>query len=71
MDIRFTNHVQYRLLERGIDTDKIKRAINADTKPSRIEPNLLVARWNIDEKTLEVIYKIEGKRRIIITAYHI
>jgi len=71
MDIVFTHHVQYRLIERDISTERVRQVILQAKTREKIEQNLLMVRGSIEGKTLEVIYKEEGKKKIVITSYYL
>ena len=77
MRLKFPNHAQERIQERGIDVDHIKKAIR---EPDFTEPQFegrILARKQIDKKRLiEVIYfkEVSVKKTndyLIITAYYL
>lgn len=78
MNLKFSLHFQYRLAERGISVDHLKKAIrDPDVKEEVFEGRTRV-RKKIDEvgKELEVIYFKEQFRDkkeeyIVITAYYL
>lgn len=76
MKLIFPQHFQYRMVERGIDVDHIKKAIK---EPEFTEPTFngrTLARREIDEKrVIEVIYYRQGFKGandvVVITAYYL
>lgn len=68
MKIRVSTHAQIRLLERGIDIEKVKKVISA--------PDLLVPEFEgrtkvsklLDDRNITVIYTKEKNVFVIITA---
>jgi len=76
MILKFPNHFQERMLERGINIDHLKKAIkNPDSSKNVFEGRVEVTK-KVEGKTIKVIYYKEGFRDrkneyIIITAYYL
>lgn len=76
MFLRFTNHCQSRILERGINIEHIKKAIREpDSKKNVFEGKIQVNK-KVGSKVIEVIYckgSLRGKKEeyIVITAYYL
>ena len=76
MKLLFPKHFQYRMVERGIDIDHIKRAIKNPDFTEAVFKGRILVRKEIDEKRIiEVIYFMQGFKDandpIIITAYYL
>lgn len=72
MQLRFPIHFREKLVERGINVDHVKQAIqNPDYQIPKSEGRIL-ARKRIDTRVLEIIYaKGSSKNKfVIITAYY-
>lgn len=68
MKIRISNHAQYRLRERGIDIDTVKKVIsNPDRLVSEFEGRFKVSKL-LDDRTITVIYTKENNVFVVITA---
>ena len=76
MILKFPNHFQERMLERGINIDHLTKAIkNPDSSKNVFEGRVEVTK-KVEGKTIKVIYYKEGFRDrkneyIIITAYYL
>jgi len=71
MKIQLTDHVKYRILERGIDVAKIKAVLkNPDSNQSAFGSKSRAVK-KLNGKTLEVVYTKKKTEFIIITAYYI
>ena len=76
MKLKFGYHCQFRLYERGINVDHIKKAImNPDSKQDAYEGKIKVQK-KIGNKVIKVIYykkdlKDKKEEYNIITAYYI
>jgi len=76
MQLKFVYHCQFRLYERGINVDHIKKAItNPDSKQDAYEGKIKVQK-KIGEKVIKVVYsksdfKNKKEEYNIITAYYI
>lgn len=69
--IILTNHAQYRMLERKISFEEIKQTIkNGDVVDTFNGARMIVKYKIIQQKILNVVYKVESKRIIVITAYY-
>lgn len=76
MKLLFPPHFQYRMVERGIDVDHIKRAIREPDFTETTFKGRILVRKEIDEsRTIEVIYYKQGfkdaNNLVIITAYYL
>ena len=74
MKLSFSVHFQQAVIERGINIDHLKKTIrNPDA--SRVSfGGRIVARKTLDDKTLEVVYIQETRKKNecrIITAYYL
>lgn len=76
MNLKFSPHCQFRLYERGINIDHIKKAITApDNKQDAFEGKIKVQK-KIGQKIIKVIYyqdifKDKKEEYHIITAYYL
>lgn len=69
MEIRFTNHAKYRILERKIKISDIKLVIkNPDSYNYTFDDKIVVKKL-INKKILEVVYKEIKNKALIITVY--
>jgi hypothetical protein len=65
-----TNHVKARIKERGISEEEIKEVIrNPDRLDYGIRGETIVVKKVNEKRTIQVAYKIERRKRIIITAF--
>lgn len=71
MEIKFTNHAKYRVLERNIKMSDIKSALKNPDYYGFTFDGKLVARKLIGDKTLEVIYTKSKNKILIITVYYL
>ena len=68
--IIFTNHAKHRLFERKIDAHHAIRIIKSGTLMSNGLGGKIVKRGKIDNgKTLEVVYKQEYNKIVVLTIY--
>jgi Domain of unknown function (DUF4258) len=68
MKIRISTHAQIRLIERGIDIDKVKKVIsNPDILVPQFEGRFKVSKL-LDDRTITVIYTKENNVFVVITA---
>ena len=76
MKLKFTIHAQYRIAERNIDVDHIKKVIaNPDAKKLDSSGQVKITK-KLNSKTIEVVYYKKGFRDrhnlyIIVTAYYL
>lgn len=76
MLLKFSNHFQVRIVERGINIDHVKSAIRSpDSSKSTFEGKIQVNK-KVDGKEIEVIYykspfRDKKEEYIVITAYYI
>ena len=71
MEIIFTNHAKCRIEERKIKFSDIKSVImNCDSNVKSFDENI-VARKIFDDCELEVVYKKNRNKIIVITAYYL
>lgn len=76
MKLRLTNHFRYRMEERGISIDHVKKAMLGPDKTESCGEGKKVARKLIEGKVLEVVYFKEAFRDkkdeyVIVTAYYL
>lgn len=69
MEIKFTNHAKYRILERKIKMSDIKSTIKNPDFCGYTFDSKLVARKLVGDKTLEVVYTKIKSEILIITVY--
>ncbi len=76
MNLKITNHCQYRIQERGISVEDIKEAIrNPDTKGEAYEGRTRVTK-DFENRSIEVIYYKDGfkdrkEEYFLVTAYYL
>ncbi len=70
MEISFTHHAKYRIMERNISVLNVRQTIKHPDSQRIDEYGMIVARKKIAGKLLEVVYRIKGSKRIVITAYY-
>ena len=71
MEIIFTNHAKYRTEERKIKFSDIKKSIiNCDSRAKSFDENIVVKKV-FDNYELEVVYKKNRNKIIVITAYYL
>ncbi|MES2213465.1 MAG: DUF4258 domain-containing protein [Patescibacteria group bacterium] len=70
MKFSFTHHAQFRIMERGISTDNIKKVLQNPDMQRKDVYGMMIANKKIGAKFLEVVYKTKGSEYIIITAYY-
>ena len=68
--VRFTDHAQYRLLERGISIEQIKVVLKSP-QLKRFSHGRWVARAQVDDENVEVVYVEKGRDMIVLTAYYV
>lgn len=71
MKIQFTDHVKYRILERGIDVSQIKTVLKNPDSNKFAFNNKMKATKKLNGRTLEVVYIKKRAEVIIVTAYYI
>ncbi|MDO8573049.1 MAG: DUF4258 domain-containing protein [bacterium] len=71
MKFRFTNHAQYRILERKISIENIKSVINKPDLSEVLPNDKIKCRRSFDGKTLVVVYLKSREDVIVLTAYYI
>jgi len=70
MEIRFTNHAKYRILERGIKMTNIRSAIKNPDYYDYVFDDKMLVRKSIGKKTLEIIYTKNKNKILVITVYY-
>ena len=71
MEIIFTNHAKFRIEERKIKFSDIKNVImNFDSNTKSFDENIVVKKV-FDSYELEVVYKKNRNKIIVITAYYL
>ncbi|HKZ37574.1 MAG TPA: DUF4258 domain-containing protein [Chryseolinea sp.] len=70
MKLKFTNHAQYRIEERGISIEDIKFVIN-NPDFSEINNGKIKCRSLIDGETLVAVYLKSRGEFVILTAYYL
>ncbi len=70
MEILFTHHAKYRIMERKIPVLNIRQTIKHPDSQSVNEYDMMVVRKKINRKLLVVVYRISGSKKIVITAYY-
>jgi hypothetical protein len=70
MEISFTHHAKYRIMERNISVLSVRQTIKHPDSQRTDEYGMMIARKKIGEKLLEVVYRIERNKQIVITAYY-
>jgi len=71
MPFVYTEHVNIRIKQRKLMPSQIEQAV---LQPDEIMPSFkgrLMVRKDFSGNTLEVVYRQEGKNKIIITAYRL
>jgi len=68
MKTRLSTHAQVRMMERGIDIDKIKKVINNPDKTSLEFNGRVKVVKNVDGKPITVVYSKDKNVFVIITA---
>ena len=69
MHIRFTNHCEERITERGLNKEQIiSTLLNPDYKESTFGGRIKVRRFD-ETQELEVIYVRQERSLVVITAY--
>lgn len=70
MNIFFTNHAKYRINERKISVINVRQAIKIPDSEKSDDYGMIIVRKKFSRKVLEVVYKIQNKNIIVITAYY-
>ena len=71
MKVHIPKHAEYRLIERGIDIDKIKQTIHSpDKRVPQFNGRTKVEKKLQEGQKLYVIYIEEKNKFVIITAYY-
>jgi len=71
MKLRFTDHAQYRVRERGISIEDIKLVIKQPDAIGLAFGNKMVAKKKLARYEIEVVYVEEKSDFVIITVYTI
>ena len=76
MKLKLPKHFQERMVERDIDVDDIKNAIETPDKKKTVFEGRIVVTKKVGHKTIEVVYYTKGFREkkdehIVITAYYL
>ncbi len=76
MKLKFPPHFQARLVERGIDVDHIKQAIQEPDSKVALFQGRIAVKKNVAERTIKVVYfkdrfRDRANEYIIITAYYL
>lgn len=72
MELKFTNHAKYRILERKIKMTDIKSVLKNPDYRANVFDNKIRARKSFSKYTLEIVYTniSQNKNKIlIVTAY--
>ena len=69
MPIKFTKHALQQMQNRNIKKEEVLETINNPEKLGKNSSKNLIAQRVFGDKLLRVIYRIEEKDKIIITAY--
>lgn len=70
-----THHFQYRMLERGIELDHVKKAVkDPDFTETTFQDRIMVRKQIDENRVIEVIYYRQGFKGandyVIVTAYY-
>lgn len=76
MTLKFTNHCQIRILERKINIEHIKKAVNEPDFKKNVFEGKIQVRKKIGSKIIEVVYCKKGfkdkkEEYIVVTAYYL
>lgn len=71
MKLKFTNHVKYRLLERGISALDIKVVLKNPDYDELTFGNKHKAGKSLEGKILEIIYFYDKSDIIVVTVYYL
>ena len=71
MKLRFTNHAQFRIFQRKISIEDIKKVIREPDFSRRSFGDTVLARKIINGGNLEIVYKKDSNAIIVITIYYI
>lgn len=71
MKISYSLHAKKRLAERKISKIDVRQTISLPGKLLLGDRNRIVVSKKLEHKILEVIYTQEGRKIIIVTAYHL
>ena len=74
--LRLTAHFQERMVERGININHVKKAIQEPDNKGEAYENKMWVEKKVDDKIIKVIYFREGFRDkpnqfIVVTAYYL
>ena len=67
MRFEFSDHAKFRLLERGVSTEEVKRTISKPDTAIRRRDGTVVAGKSFGKHKLTVVYVTKGKLHIIVT----
>jgi hypothetical protein len=68
MEVRLSIHAQIRVMERGIDLDKIKKVISEPDHESQLDSGRIKSRKAIEGRDITVVYSKDKNTFVIITA---
>ena len=71
MEIIFTNHAKFRIQERKIKFSDVKSVIVGNDKIAKMFDDKIVAKKVFESYELEVVYKKNRNKIIVITAYYL
>ena len=72
MRIRFTNHAQIGMMERGIPASRVTDAIRHPDSRFSARDGAMGCTKRFGSKTLKIILRVHGKAEyVIITAYYL
>lgn len=71
MEIIFTNHAKFRVQERKIKISDIKMVIVDCDRTANAFDDAIVAKKVFKDYTVEVVYKKNRNKIIVITAYYL
>lgn len=69
MKIIYTLHARTRMLERGIDEKDVELILSNPDFVGESKDKTLIASKRIKNKTIKIIYSLQGNKIIIITVY--
>jgi hypothetical protein len=71
MEIIFTNHAKCRIQERKIKFSDVKSVVVGQSKIAKMFDDKVVAKKVFENYELEVVYKKNRNKIIVITAYYL
>jgi len=69
MRIIYTFHARTRMLERGINEKNVELILSEPDFVEEGKDKTLIASKRINERTIKIIYSLQGNKIIIITVY--